>query len=429
MPAVDEAEGVVLLIGSGRRAYREYLLKGAADRYPLWLIDAEPVGWQRPYVVGGTVVEPLDADREVPDQPALLAAAVAVSRRHRVRGVFTYDELLVIVAAQIADRLAVPGFGPEGADRCRNKHRSRLALAAAGLRQPRFGLAHTAAEAVRMAESFGYPVVVKPRGMAASIGVVRADSRAEVTAAFGAAERASRSGPPAYEGKALVEDLVVGPEISVDGAVSHGEYQPYCVARKQVGFYPSFEETGHIVDGADPLLVDPDLRQVLAGAHRALGLRDGMTHAELRLSDGGWVVIEVNARLGGDLIPYLGQLATGLDPGRIAADVSVGNRPRIEPTRREIAGIRFLYPPEDCRVVDITVPEPGAAPGLVEARPMAAPGARLRLPPRAHLGRHAYVICTASNPAVCHARLDDAAKLVDVHYEPLEPALVDERPW
>lgn len=426
---MDDADGVVLLIGSGRRAYREYILAGASSRCPLWLIDAEPVGWQQPYVVGGTVVEPLDHEREVPDLPALLAAAEELARRRRVVGVFTYDELLVVAAARIADRLGLPGLTADGADRCRDKHAGRTALSAAGLRQPRFALVRTADAAARVADSLGYPVIVKPRGMAASIGVTRADSRADVLAAFAVAERLSHSGPPAYEGAVLVEELVVGPEVSIDGAVSRGEYQPFCVARKQVGFAPHFEETGHIVDGADPLLADQQLRQVLAQAHRALGLRDGITHTEVRFSPDGPVIIEVNGRLGGDLIPYLGRLATGLDPGGIAADVAIGRAPRTEPVRRDTVGVRFLYPPMDCRVVDVTVPAAGAVPGLVEARPMVSPGAKLRLPPRANLGRYAYVICTAEQPAACQARLDDAAKLADVRTEPLEPAHADDRPW
>lgn len=428
MPAVDDADGVVLLIGSGRRAYREYLLAGASSRCPLWLIDAEPVGWQQPYVVGGSVVPPLDHEREVPDLPALLAAAEQVARQRPVVGVFTYDEPLVIAGAEVAHRLGLPGLTPDGARHCRDKHASRTAMAAAGLRQPRFALVREAEAAVGAADSFGYPVIVKPRAMAASIGVTRADSPAEVRTAFEVADRLSHSGP-AYQGGALVEQLVVGPEVSIDGAVSHGEYQPFCVARKQVGFAPHFEEIGHIVEAADPLLADPELRQVLAQAHRALGLRDGITHTEVRFSPDGPVVIEVNGRLGGDLIPYLGQLATGVDPGGLAAEVAVGRMPRIAPARRDTVGVRFLYPPADCRVGEVTVPAAGAVPGLVEARPMVSPGDRLRLPPRANLGRYGYVICTAEDPATCQARLDDAAKLADIRTEPLESARADDRPW
>ena len=425
----SKSDGAVLLVGSGMRPYREYLMKGAGQTYPLWLFDHAPATWQRPYLAGSSVVELLDADRLVPDLPGLVAAAEELARQRPVAGVFTYDETLVMATAHIADRLGLPGFRPDSADRCRNKHRSRMTLAAAGLRQPRAELVHTADEAARAAETLRYPVVVKPRGMAASIGVGRANSRTDLKAAFVVAERLSHSGPPAYEGGALVEELVVGPEISVDGAISGGDYQPFCLARKQVGFHPYFEETGHVVDSADPLLADRELRAVLVAAHRALGLRDGMTHTELRLTEHGPVIIEVNARLGGDLIPRLGQLATGVDPGRIAADVATGRPPRTEPSKAGSAAIRFVYPPEDCRVVDATVPEPGAVPGLVEARAMASPGTRLRLPPRAHLGRYGYLICTADDPAECEARLDAAAKLADVHYEPLEPAQAHERPW
>lgn len=426
----SKADGAVLLVGSGfSPVYREYLMQGAARAYPLWLMDSTPPSWQVPYLVGSTVVEPLDRDRQVPDQAALVAAAAELAQRQPIRGVFTWDETLVVATAHIAARLGLRGFDPDSADRCRNKHRSRQALTAAGLRQPRFELVHTADEAARAAEALGYPVVVKPRGMAASIGVGRASSRTELKAAFVVADRLSHSGPPAYEGGVLVEELVMGPEISVDGAVAGGDYLPFCVARKQVGFHPYFEETGHVVDAADPLLSDPALLRVLAATHQALGLRDGITHTELRLTAEGPVVIEVNARLGGDLIPRLGQLATGVDPGWIAADVAVGTRPRIEPAQRGCAGIRFLYPPEDCTVVEPVLPVAGAVPGLVEAATIARPGARLRLPPRAHLGRYGYVICVADDGAECEARLEQAAKLADIRYEPLEPAQPHERPW
>jgi biotin carboxylase len=428
MRAVEHnADGVVLLIGSGQQQYRRYLIEGASQRRSLWLIAAEAATWQRPFVVGSSAVEMLDSDRSEHDEKGLLDAADAVSRSRPVHGVFTYDESLVISTARIAERLGLPGCTVDGADGCRDKHRTRLTLTAAGLPQPHFALAETPTDAVLCAEAIGYPVVVKPRGMGASIGVVRAEDAAELAAAFAVAEHASLTGPSSYEGGVLVEEFVIGPEISIDGTVTTGAYTPMFVARKQLGLAPYFEEVGHVVDGDDPLLDDADLLHVLAEAHRVLGVQDGITHTEVRLTERGPVIIEVNARLGGDLIPYLGKLATGIDPGRVAVDVATRTPTQLEPSWRRCVGIRFLYPPEDCRVLDVSVPEIGEISGLIAARALVASGASLRLPPRAHIDRYAYVICTADDPAACAERLDEATAQITLNYEPLGLALVDER--
>lgn len=422
-------DGVVLLLGSGRQLYREYLIKGLAQRAGLWLIDEQAPTWQSPYIVGATVVRPLDHERMVPDQRGLIDAAVELAQDRKVIGVVTYDEPLVIAAAHVAEALGVRGLTVSGARNCRDKHRSRTALTAAGLPQPGFALARTLDEATRAADRIGYPLVLKPRGMAASIGVVRATRPAGLAEAFAIVERARRAGPPAFEDGVLIEELVEGPEISIDGAVSAGDYRPFCLARKRLGSPPYFEEVGHMVDAVDPLAADPGLWSLLAEAHEALGVPDGITHTEVRLTARGPVIIEVNARLGGDLIPYLGLLATGVDPGCVAADVAIGTPPDVGQQARRCAGIRFLYPPEDCRVLGVSVPEAGKIPGLVATCAMVPPGAFVRLPPRAHIGRHAFVIATADTPGACEEVLDEASALVRLRYEPLEdPELFDGPP-
>jgi biotin carboxylase len=169
--------------------------------------------------------------------------------------------------------------------------------------QPRFALVHDVTVARATAGAFGYPVVLKPRGMGASIGVVRVNGPDELDEAFRISEAAGHGGAPAYEGGVLVEEFLTGPEISVDGALRDGGYTPFCLAHKRIGPAPFMEEIGHLVDPADPLLTDPGLLEVLATAHRVLGVRDGITHTELKLTPRGPAIVEVNARLGGDLIP------------------------------------------------------------------------------------------------------------------------------
>ncbi|MFG2815699.1 acetyl-CoA carboxylase biotin carboxylase subunit family protein [Streptomyces sp. NPDC048410] len=403
-------DGVILLIGCGMREYREYLLAGAAAAHPVWLFTGEEPDWQTPYLTGHTVVD-------VTDRAAVLAAARELAAHVPVRGTLSWDETLIVTTAHVAEALGLPGASVDGVEGCRDKFRSRRLLTEAGVAQPRFAYVDTAEEALTAAAEIGYPVIVKPRGMGASIGVVLAADAGEVAGAFRTADEASQIGAVPYRSGALVEEYLEGPEISIDAAVVDGEYHPMFVARKQVGLFPYFEEIGHHVAADDPLRTDETLLGMVRAAHRAIGYRYGITHTEVKLTARGPVIVEINGRLGGDLIPRLGQLATGIDPARAAVRAALGLRPDFTDTEHRTVGIRFGYPPEDCEVRSVLPPT--EAEGLLAAEAIAEPGTELRLPPNGYLGRHSYVIVTGADPAETDARLDAAAALVRLDATPL----------
>ncbi|WP_027341489.1 ATP-grasp domain-containing protein [Hamadaea tsunoensis] len=405
---------IVLLLGSGGQPYREYLLSAAADTAAVWLLEGAEPTWQARYVRGASVVPLLDRARLIPDREQLIKTADELAATHKVIGAFSWDETLVVTAAHITDRLGLPGLTLDGVENCRNKHNTRQVLTAAGLVQPRFAYVTSVEEAASKAAEFGYPVVLKPRGMGASIGVIRADGPDDVAHAFAVAEAGSYGGSPSYEGGVLVEEFLTGPEISVDGAVVGGAYTPMFLAHKQIGLEPYFEEVGHVVDAADPLLSDEALLATLRTAHEALGVKDGITHTEVKLTPRGPAIVEVNARLGGDLIPYLGKRATGIDPGRAAVAIATGRTPELAATKTTAVGIRFCYPPANGTVRAIHVPAEGTLPGLVETRAIVADGAVLRLPPDGYITRYAYLIAEAATPAEVTAILDEAAALVSI---------------
>jgi biotin carboxylase len=410
-------DNVLLVIGSGLRMYREYLVRPAAAYarslgLELVLVNNLKPTWQLDYYDEIDVVN-------VFDHSLLFDAARRIAARRIVAGVLCWDEPLVMPAATLADEFGVPGLGVEGVLGCRDKHRTRTLLTQAGIAQPVSTMVYDARQAAEAAARAGYPVVVKPRALGASMGVVLAADESELLAAYQVASDASLVGDEPYRGGALIEEFASGPEISIDAAVHKGEYLPMFVARKRTGAFPYFEETGHVVDAADPLLRDDGLMGMLARAHEVLGVENGLTHTEVRLTARGPVIIEVNGRLGGDLSPFLGRTATGIDPGVAIVDVALGRRPELVATRRQVAGIRFGYPEQDCVVRSVRVP--GQAPGLVLAEPMADPGTVLRLPPGGYIARHSFVVCEAAAAAQCDAWLDTAAALVELDAEPIAP--------
>jgi len=424
---MTEPNRVLLVIGSGLKLYREYLVKSIHRRaraagLDLVLLNNIKPTWQHRYFDEIIVTNLFDA-------AAMSATAREVAARSQVVGLMCWDEPVVLAAGELAAELGVPGLSVPGVRGCRDKNRTRAVLTEAGQHQPGFEMVNTVQEAVEAAERIGYPVVVKPRALGASIGVVFAADATKVAEASRVALAASQVDDGPYGRAAIVEGYAEGPEISVDAAVHKGEYLPMFLARKQTSDHPYFEEIGHVVDAADPLLDDRELMDTLAEAHRLLGVEDGITHTEVRLTRQGPLIIEINGRPGGDLIPFLGLTATGIDPGEALFDVATGQRPDLTPSRQAVAGIRFGCPDHDCAVSSVTVPE--HAPGLVTAARMIDPGTTLRLPPGGYLGRHSFVVCEAEDTTTCAERLDAASALVVVESEPIaapEPGAVFEMP-
>jgi biotin carboxylase len=186
------------------------------------------------------------------------------------------------------------------------------------------------------------------------------------------------------------------------------------VAHKQTGYAPSFEETGHVVDGADPLLADPELAAVLTAAHAAVGYPTGTTHTELRRTAAGFKVVEINGRLGGDMIPLLGLLAGGVDLNVAAAAVACGRPPDTARSAAKVAGIRFYYPEQDVTVGTLQLDEQLLPPQAYEAVLLTGPGERVLLPPRgsAWESRLAHVIAVADTADELRGALEDAAKAI-----------------
>jgi biotin carboxylase len=183
-----------------------------------------------------------------------------------------------------------------------------------------------------------------------------------------------------------------------------------------VGYPPYAEEIGHYVDAADPLLTDPTLTRVLQETHTALSFLDGWTHVEYMLTASGPVLIEVNGRLGGDMIPYLGLLATGIDPGLLAATAACGLPVSIEPTRQRVAGIRFFYVDHDDTTITAIAFHPAHLPSEIDrAITVAQPGATVSPPPKGTVwGRIAYATAVTNTIPDCAQALDAAGAALEV---------------
>ena len=265
--------------------------------------------------------------RQLPDSTvdSVLASVQDWITDFDVRGVICSGEVFVDPAGVLAEALVLPGPGAWAARVCRDKVMQRVILRDHGPSWRAF-----APHERDSVTSDVYPCVVKPAGRMFSSGVVRVSDETELRAALAA------YGP---DEAILVEELVTGPEFSVEALVHRGELVWSGVTAKITNEDSSrfFTEIGHTSPAKLPLPQTDALIAANAAILKALRFESGITHAEFRLRDGQPVLMEVAARLPGDAITMMWHLATGLPLEPAMVDLALGVRPEYPaPTRRAV---------------------------------------------------------------------------------------------
>src|SRR5207237_6662636 len=146
-----------------------------------------------------------------------------------------------------------------------------------------------------------FPGDVKTISLSASCGVIRANDPDEFVAAFhrvaALLEKLGTETVGEGTGKILVEDFVPGREVALEGLLTDGELRVLALFDKPDPLDgPFFEETIYVTPSRLPEAVQREIASCAARAARALGLREGPVHGELRVSDRSLRVIEIAAR-------------------------------------------------------------------------------------------------------------------------------------
>jgi biotin carboxylase len=239
-----------------------------------------------------------------PGDPARSAELIA-SRSGLVDAVVAADAPMLPLAAAVAARLGLP-HNPAGAVlAAADKARQRQCWAAANVAQPRFQIVPGQAPdpAIRRAAAaIGFPCVIKAVSLSASQGVLRADHADQAVEAAARIRRIlAGARRPAGE-PLLVEEYLRGPELSIDALLAGGGLTPLAIFDKPgMTDGPTFAETLLVTPSRLPAPTLATAVGTAVRAARALGLRTGPVHAELRVTTAGPAMLELAARSIGGL--------------------------------------------------------------------------------------------------------------------------------
>ncbi|MFE9804212.1 pyridoxal-phosphate dependent enzyme [Streptomyces goshikiensis] len=350
--------------------------------------------------------------------PALREAVQTRFRAQEIAGITTTSDFYVPTVAELATWLGAPGNPAEAMRTCRDKAKLRETLARAGVRQPRFVVVRDAAAGVTAAAKVGLPCVVKPVDDSGSTNVLRCTSAEEVSAHVThiLARTVNARGLPTA-GAVLVEELADGPEHSVEMFSVEGRHHCVGITAKSVTGTPYFVEHQHLFPAPVPPAVAEELARTARAALTAAGVRSGPTHTELRLVADGPVIIEVNPRLAGGMIPEMIRLATGTGLLEQQVRAATGQEPLLEPEFARQGGIRFLIAERAGRVLAIEGADRAAAvAGVDRVTVTVRPGAEVR-PAQDAYGRLGYIIATSERPEEIEDVLDAAEREIRFVYE------------
>jgi biotin carboxylase len=341
------------------------------------------------------------------------------ARRHPIDAVVPVDDLTTVVGAAIAGALGLPASNPVHAvATARNKLAMREALRQAGVPCPAYHHFTVGDDPATAARRVGYPCVLKPTILAASRGVIRADSEAEFVAAFRRIE--AILGTPelaAHEEGAeqiLVEAFVPGREVALEGLLVGGTLEVLALFDKPDPLDgPFFEETIYVTPSRLPAEAQAAIAAATASAAGALGLREGAVHAELRLDGPRAWIIEIAARSIGGLCSRTLRFGTGMSLEELILRHALG-LPFTTLRERQPAGVMMIPIPRGGVLEAVRGQEAAAAvPGIEAVTITAHPGQELvPLPEGAQYP--GFIFARADTPDAVEAALREAHRRLEL---------------
>ncbi|MDX8455304.1 acetyl-CoA carboxylase biotin carboxylase subunit family protein [Mesorhizobium sp. VK9D] len=302
---------------------------------------------------------------------ALISKCNAVRVAHGIAGITGFsgdDESVYATVGKLCGYFDLPGPNPTSVLACYDKSVQRRLLEQAGVPVPAFRVANNPEEIEQLVAELGLPVVLKPAIGIGSIGVRLCRTMEEVAnhkTDLLDGNREALSLP-----KVLVEEFAQGPYYCVN-LMGH---EIVGVAAAEFSPPPHFVYRDTTVPAALTDYGGKHITEVSRSCLRALDLGWGPTNIELRWTDRGPVVIEVNPRLAGAPDPQLIQLAFGVDLIAEHVKLIIGDKWDLRRTHLHTAASRNLVPNDDGILEWISgVNEAAALPGVAEVQMYVTP--------------------------------------------------------
>lgn len=284
---------------------------------------------------------------ETNDIESLCRTLEEVHRKEAFDAALTICDYYIETVTHAANQLGIPHPFPRNPAVARRKDQVRVALERHGIANPVFKVVSSGEAAAQAGNDMGYPLVVKPTDLASSAFVRMVHNRDELQEACDKIMAFKTNfRDQQRDTSCLIEEYMSGEEISVEAITIDGNTTIIGITDKSISGAPFFIEDGHMFPAQLDEKVESEALQLATAALEAIGFDNGISHTEIKLTEHGPRIVEINPRPAGNYISELIEHVTGNGLVDAFVRLAVGEKPSITLGQdgSGSAAIKFLMP-------------------------------------------------------------------------------------
>ena len=247
------------------------------------------------------------------------------AKKNKIDGIITIaSDRPMTTVAKVAKELDLIGIDEKTAINATNKSKMRDALKAYGVPIPMYFSVEDYDQYIKAIDNLRnkkYKCIVKPADNSGSRGIRLVENYDidQLKKIYDYCKKNSNSG------KLVVEEYMQGSEVSVETISRNGACNVIQITDKLTTGAPYFVEMGHNQPSQLPIDIIEKIKKVAIDANKAVGIENGPSHTEIKVTKDGPKIVELGARLGGDnitthLVPY----STGINMVEASIKMALG---------------------------------------------------------------------------------------------------------
>lgn len=255
----------------------------------------------------------------------------------------------------------------------------------------------------------GFPLIVKSASSTGSKDVLQAADLEQLQRHI---HKLSEKNP---EESIIIEEFIEGEQYLVEALVHERKLQIAGIIQQEITFGKRFIITGYGVLAYVPKQLNDSIKQVLESIIEKFDIQNGVMHVEMRQTDDGWRLIEINPRISGGAMNNMLKAAFGFDLVEETLKLYLGQRPSIIQKQRNFVFTQYVIVEKKGILEKVTGKKRARnSPGVVEVYVKPKKGTLLT-PPLSMGHRYAYIIAQGRTMELAKGLAKKAAEEIKFH--------------